>query len=120
MLKSLDERLLSLIAYPMYIQLATTTSANTSYILVRLEKSIHDLNQRYDANAQDKMNHRLGVLTIISAIFMPITFLAGIFGMNFDNMPGLHFTWSYPIALSVMAMIAMGLYLYFKKHGWLE
>ena len=120
MLKGLDKEVLSLIDYPMYMQLATTTSTNTSYILLRLEKTITDLTMHYDANAQDKMNHRLGVLTILSAIFMPISFMAGIFGMNFDNMPGLHFTWSYPIALSSMALISFGLYAYFKKHGWLE
>jgi len=61
----------------------------------------------------------LGVLTILSVIFMPITFLAGIFGMNFDNMPGLYFTWGCPIALSAMAAIALGLYFYFKNDGWL-
>lgn len=120
MIKGLDKELLSLIDYPMYMQLATTSSTNTSYILLRLEKTITDLIQHYDANAQDKMNHRLGVLTILSAIFMPITFMAGIFGMNFDNMPGLHFTWSYPIALTSMELISFGLYFYFKKNGWLE
>jgi magnesium transporter len=120
MLRSLDENLLNLIEYPMYFQLATTNASNTSQVLLRLDKTITDLSLRYDTNEQEKMNHRLGVLTILSAIFMPITFLAGIFGMNFDNMPELHLTWGYPIALVVMAGVALGLYFYFKKDGWLD
>lgn len=120
MLHSLDDHLLELIEYPMYFQLASTNASNTSQVLLRLDKTITDLSLRYDANEQEKMNHRLGVLTILSAIFMPITFMAGIFGMNFDYMPELHFSWSYPVALASMAAVALGLYLYFKKDGWLD
>jgi magnesium transporter len=117
MLHSLDDHLLNLIEYPMYFQLASTNAVNTSQVLLRLDKTITDLSLRYDANEQEKMNHRLGIL---SAIFMPITFMAGIFGMNFDYMPELHFTWSYPVALASMAAVALGLYRYFKKDGWLN
>ncbi len=120
MLESLSTKLVALIEDPMYFKLASTTVTNTSQVMLRLDKTTTDLSLRYDSNAQDKMNHRLGVLTILSVIFMPITFLAGIFGMNFDKMPGLHFTWGYPIALSVMSAIAIGLYFYFKNDGWLD
>ncbi len=120
MLHSLDDHLLELIEYPMYFQLASTNASNTSQVLLRLDKTITDLSLRYDANEQEKMNHRLGVLTILSAIFMPITFMAGIFGMNFDHMPELHFSWGYPVALASMAAVALGLYFYFKKDGWLD
>ena len=120
MVESLDTTLFELIAEPMYYRLASTTATNTSQVMLRLDKTTTDLSLRYDSNSQDKMNHRLGVLTILSVIFMPITFLAGIFGMNFENMPGLHYTWSYPIALSVMSAIAIGLYFYFKNDGWLD
>ena len=120
MLESLNTKLIVFIEDPMYFKLASTTGLNTSQVMLRLDKTTTDLSLRYDSNSQDKMNHRLGVLTILSVIFMPITFLAGIFGMNFDNMPGLHFTWGYPIALSVMSAIAIGLYFYFKNDGWLD
>ena len=120
MLESLNSELLEFIEEPMYFKLALTTTQNTSQVMLRLDKTTTDLSLRYDSNSQDKMNHRLGVLTILSVIFMPITFLAGIFGMNFENMPGLHFTWGYPIALSVMSSIAIGLYFYFKNDGWLD
>jgi len=120
MLETLSPKLLAFIEDPMYFKLASSTTQNTSQVMLRLDKTTTDLSLRYDSNSQDKMNHRLGVLTILSVIFMPITFLAGIFGMNFDNMPGLHFTWGYPIALSVMSAIAIGLYFYFKNDGWLD
>ena len=120
MLETLNPKLLAFVEDPMYFKLASITTQNTSQVMLRLDKTTTDLSLRYDSNSQDKMNHRLGVLTILSVIFMPITFLAGIFGMNFDNMPGLHYTWSYPIALSVMSAIAIGLYFYFKNDGWLD
>lgn len=86
----------------------------------RLEKTITDIRQHFDMNQQDKTNHRLAILTILSAIFMPLTFIAGIYGMNFDKMPELHFSFSYPAVLIIMALIAGGMYLYFKTRGWLE
>jgi magnesium transporter len=86
----------------------------------RLEKHLADLQQRYDTNQQEKTNKRLAVLTVISAIFLPLTLLAGIYGMNFDVMPELHFPYAYPIALGVMALVAVGLYRYFRANGWLD
>jgi magnesium transporter len=86
----------------------------------RLEKHLGDLQQRYDTNQQEKTNKRLAVLTVISAIFLPLTLVAGIYGMNFDVMPELHFPYAYPIALGVMASIAIGLYSYFRSNGWLD
>ena len=59
------------------------------------------------------------LLTIISAIFIPLTFIAGIYGMNFDFMPELRTKNGYYITLLVMLGIAIGSILYFKKRGWL-
>jgi magnesium transporter len=98
-------------------------SRNTSFAdrtVDRLEKHLADLQQRYDTNQQEKTNKRLAVLTVISAIFLPLTLLAGIYGMNFDVMPELHLPYAYPIALGVMALIAAGLYHYFRSKGWLD
>lgn len=86
----------------------------------RMEKQLVDLQQRYDAVSQEKMNQRLAVLTVISAIFLPLTLLTGIYGMNFDVMPELHHSYAYPIALAAMAAIAGGLYWYFRSKGWLD
>lgn len=87
-------------------------------LLDRIENRIIDLRSRFELNSQEKGNRRLNMLTIISAVFMPITFLAGIWGMNFENMPELNHTYAYPIALSFMAVIVVGMFIFFKKHGW--
>ncbi|MBL7140665.1 MAG: magnesium/cobalt transporter CorA [Planctomycetes bacterium] len=67
----------------------------------------------------NRMNEIMKVLTIIATIFIPITFVAGLYGMNFDCMPELHEWWGYPAALAVMALIAGGMLLYFHRKGWL-
>jgi magnesium transporter len=66
-----------------------------------------------------KMNQVIQVLTIISAIFIPLTFLAGIYGMNFENIPELHYRSGYFVLLGVMAVIAIGLLFFFRKKKWL-
>ena len=83
-----------------------------------LEHRIEVIRSLIDMYAQDKTNRRLGRLTVLSMIFMPITFLAGIWGMNFDFMPGLHFKFGYWMALSVMFLIVLGMFFYFRKRGW--
>ena len=60
------------------------------------------------------------VLTIIATIFIPLTFIAGIYGMNFKkNMPELDWQWGYPTVLVLMAAVAVGMVLYFRKKKWL-
>ena len=66
-----------------------------------------------------KMNQVIQVLTIISAIFIPLTFLAGLYGMNFEYIPELQYRNGYYILLGVMAIIATGLVVFFKKKKWL-
>ena len=66
------------------------------------------------------MNKRLSRLTIISAIFLPLTLLAGIYGMNFEVMPELDLSWGYPALLGVMGGIALLLLLWFRWRGWMD
>ncbi len=72
-----------------------------------------------------RMNEIMKVLTIISTIFIPLTFIAGIYGMNFDpgsgplSMPELASPWGYPIALGAMAIIAICLVVFFRRRGWI-
>jgi len=66
-----------------------------------------------------KMNQVIQVLTIISAIFIPLTFLAGLYGMNFEYIPELHYRNGYFILLGVMAVLAAGLVIFFKRKKWL-
>lgn len=73
----------------------------------------------YMTNISNKMNEVMKVLTIIATIFIPLTFLAGIYGMNFEFMPELHWRYSYPILLLGMAAIFSGMILFFKRRKWL-
>ena len=83
-----------------------------------LEGRIDVLRSLIDSMSQERMNSRLGRLTVVSVIFLPMTFLAGLWGMNFQNMPGLAHPFGYPIALGSMFLIAMGIYYYFRRKGW--
>lgn len=77
--------------------------------------SIHEV---YLASISNRMNEVMKVLTIISTIFIPLTFLAGVYGMNFRHMPELELTWSYPLTLGVMITVACLMVLYFKRKKW--
>jgi magnesium transporter len=59
------------------------------------------------------------VLTIIATIFMPLTFLAGVYGMNFKHMPELDWPWGYPLILTVMTFIAILMLVLFRRKKWL-
>jgi magnesium transporter len=60
------------------------------------------------------------MITILSGIFMPSTLLAAIWGMNFSWMPELQWPGSYPVALGLMAVMGVGIFLYFRRTGWLD
>jgi magnesium transporter len=67
-----------------------------------------------------RLNEVMKTLTILSVIFIPLTFLAGIYGMNFDNIPELHTENGYFILLGVMAFVAIATFVYFKRKNWLD
>lgn len=67
-----------------------------------------------------RMNKVMQVLTLTATIFIPLTFLAGIYGMNFQYMPELQWRYGYFVALGVMFIIAVGLLIYFKRKNWLQ
>lgn len=66
-----------------------------------------------------RQNEVMKVLTIMASIFVPLTFLAGIYGMNFSNMPELNSRWGYPVLLSVMAAVGLGMTWFFYSKGWI-
>lgn len=66
-----------------------------------------------------RLNEVMKVLTIISTIFIPLTFIAGVYGMNFKYMPELEQPWGYPLVWGVMGSIAIGMLVFFKKRKWL-
>ena len=73
----------------------------------------------YLSSLSNRMNEVMKVLTIISTIFIPLSFLAGVWGMNFHDMPELHAHWGYPAALGFMAAVAVTLLAVFRWRKWL-
>lgn len=72
----------------------------------------------YQAESANRLNEVMRVLTVISTIFMPLTFIAGIYGMNFDNMPELRWQNGYFITLGVMLVLSLGMLYYFRRKKW--
>ena len=66
----------------------------------------------------NRMNLIMKRLTIVSTVMMPLTLIAGIYGMNFDHMPELHWTYGYPMALTLMATVAAGILIFFRRKRW--
>ena len=73
----------------------------------------------YLSTVSNKMNEVMKVLTIIATIFIPLTFIAGIYGMNFRFMPELGWHWSYPLVWLVMAIVAVSMLAFFRRKKWL-
>lgn len=73
----------------------------------------------YLSSISNKMNETMKFLTVYSSIFIPLTFIAGVYGMNFDFMPELHWRWAYPLLWVFFMAMTVGLLLYFKKKRWL-
>ncbi len=77
------------------------------------------LMEMYLSSVSFRTNEIMRVLTIMSSIFIPLTFVAGVYGMNFDNMPELKSQWGYFVCLGVMAAIATALVYFFRRKKWL-
>ncbi|MBR6273458.1 MAG: LPXTG cell wall anchor domain-containing protein, partial [Lachnospiraceae bacterium] len=77
------------------------------------------LRDLYKAQIDVKQNRIMTVLTVVTTIFMPLTLIAGWYGMNFRFMPELEWKWSYPVVIGVCVLIAVGSLLFFKKKKWL-
>jgi magnesium transporter len=73
----------------------------------------------YLSSVSNRMNEIMKVLTIFAAIFIPLTFIAGIYGMNFEFMPELKWRWGYFVVLGLMGILGFGMLYYFKKQKWI-
>ncbi len=93
------------------------THVNESIELNR--ETINDNLNTYHSQMSSKLNDILKVLTIFSVVFIPLTFMAGIYGMNFDYMPELHNRYGYPVFWVTLIVMAGGMLLYFRKKRWL-
>lgn len=95
-------------------------AGSTERTAIRLEKNLSDLRQRSEGYEHQMTNRRLAVLTVVSAVFMPLTLFTGIWGMNFENMPELSKPYAYPLALIFMILLAMIMIVYFRRAGWFD
>jgi len=73
----------------------------------------------YLSSISNRMNQVMKVLTIIATIFIPLTFIAGIYGMNFEYMPEVRWFWGYPLVLIVMVAVGVSMLFYFRREKWL-
>jgi magnesium transporter len=79
-----------------------------------------DVRDFYLSSISNRMNEVMKILTVIATIFLPITFIAGVYGMNFEYMPELKWRYGYAFSLALMAAVAVGMLYYFKRRGWLR
>lgn len=75
--------------------------------------------EAYLSVVSNRLNEIMKVLTIFSAIMLPLTFIAGVYGMNFDNMPELHSRYGYYATWGIMLIVAVGMILFFWRRGWI-
>jgi magnesium transporter len=73
----------------------------------------------YLSAVSQRTNEVMKVLTIMASIFIPLTFLAGVYGMNFQYLPELHLHWAYPAFWGLILVIALGMLYFFRRRGWL-
>jgi magnesium transporter len=85
-----------------------------------------DVRDYYLSSISNRMNETIKKLTVISTIFLPLSFIAGVYGMNFNpeaspwNMPELNWWFGYPFSLALMSAVGLGMLYWFKTHGWLR
>jgi magnesium transporter len=89
-------------------------------LLARMESRLHDLRQHQLHCLQDSTNRRLNMLAILSAIYLPATLIAGIYGMNFEHIPITQVPYGYFVVLSIMLLVVLGQLWFFHRHGWFK
>ncbi|MCB2226810.1 MAG: magnesium/cobalt transporter CorA [Desulfarculaceae bacterium] len=84
-----------------------------------LRDSLASMMDLYMSAVSNRMNQVMKVLTIIATLFIPLTFIAGVYGMNFKVMPELEWKWGYYATLGAMGVVAIGMLIYFRRKKWL-
>lgn len=84
-----------------------------------LDKLTSNLLDVYSSVSDMRMNRVMKILTVVGTVFMPLTFITGVYGMNFENMPELHWRYGYYIVLGFFLMLSVGMLLWFRKKRWL-
>ncbi len=100
----------------------TDVSDHTIHVIESIESYrdiLSGLMEIYMSNVSNKMNEVMKVLTVFASIFIPLTFLTGVYGMNFEYMPELSWKWAYPALWTAFVVITVASLLYFKRKRWL-
>ena len=103
-------------------KLFTSISHNARHITDSLNRQlelVNSLSDLYFAKQNNRLNEMIKLLTIMSAIFIPITFIAGFYGMNFIYMPETKLAWTYPAIIGLMIVVVTFIIMFFKKKKWL-
>lgn len=87
-------------------------------IIEGYRETVTSLMELQMANNSNRMNNVMKTLTLISTVFIPLTFLTGIYGMNFEFMPELKIRWAYPVFLGFTLLVGTGMWLYMKRKKW--
>ena len=88
-------------------------------IVETFREMTQELADLYLSSVSNRMNEIMKVLTIIATVFMPLTFIVGVYGMNFHHMPELAWIWGYPLVWLVILLVAGGMAWMFRRRGWL-
>jgi magnesium transporter len=104
---------------PHYQDVRETVEAMHFYADELLEAATNLTNLQLSLASQ-KTNQVMRILTLFSAFFLPLTFLVGVYGMNFEYMPELSQRWGYPAVWAVMVLITLVIFVWFRKRGWLK
>lgn len=91
----------------------------TTEVTEMYREMVNGLMNTYLSAVANRTNDVMKVLTVVATIFIPLTFLAGIYGMNFDHMPELHTRWGYPLFWAIIGVVASVMVLFFRRRGWL-
>lgn len=94
------------------------TLAHVEHSMRKLDKHLEDQLHRIDSHLRELADKRLRILTVLSSIFLPLTFISSLYGMNFEYMPEYSFEYGYPICLGIMVCIAVVMLVYFAVKGW--
>jgi magnesium transporter len=89
-------------------------------MVTRLEEKAESFRTQFMLIHQEESAHKINILTILQAIFIPLTFIAGVYGMNFHNMPEINWQYGYYIVLGIFVVLSSLLLIFFKKNGWFD
>jgi magnesium transporter len=104
--------------HPLYQDLKENTESY-HFWADQLQEDLNNLLSMHVTMASHRTNEVMRVLTVFSAFFLPLTFIVGIYGMNFEHMPELGKRWGYPAVIAVMAAVCLVIFVWFRRRGWL-